>query len=61
MDKKHRNFEMDAPIPLKLWKWLIDAYNNIYMINFFLKIGKKKEKKVKPPPPPPPPPCVAGQ
>ena len=56
MEKKHHNFEMDAPMPLKLWKWLVDAYNNIY--KWFKKNGEnvgKNGEKVKPPPPPPPP------
>ena len=58
MDKKYHNFEMDAPMLLKLWKWLVDAYNNIY------KWHKKQWKTTgiapfTPPPPPPPPPFNA--
>ena len=28
MDKKHHNFEINVQMPLKPWKWLVDAYNN---------------------------------
>ena len=42
MDKKHHNFEKDAPMLLKFWKWLVDAYN-IY--KWFKKNMKKKRKK----------------
>ena len=48
MDKRHHNFEMDAPMLLKLWKWLVDAYNNIY--KWFIKRNNNNNKKGEAPP-----------
>ena len=28
MDKNHHNYEMEHPIALKLWNWLVDVYSN---------------------------------
>ena len=41
MDKNHHNYEMEHPIALKHWNWLVDVYSNS------LTEEKKKLKKFK--------------